>query len=205
MDRTKTLIISSIVLILVVGLVVGVVIFAFRLVGGRQKGEKKNEIFPPTTNISPTPAVAGDTIGLPTAPQTPSENFKAYSGAGFKLMYQANWGLLTCNNSKNFELEPTSQTDQLNVHCDIAARPVTVLVKSNLSCRGEEITLGGNRVVKSVESDKGGEFNYRWCVITNGIDLDITHRVSSGGGRATSTGNYSQQVEQMISTLTFGS
>ena len=129
---------------------------------------------------------------------------KSYKGVGFELAYPNNWGLLTCNNSVNFEFDPEKSQDMLKVNCDRAVKPITVLVSDNLSCQGDNIKLGNNSVVRIVEGTKGAEADYRWCVINpNGVDLDITQRVSNSGRPSSSRQDFAVQIEQVISSVNF--
>ena len=126
-----------------------------------------------------------------------------YKGNGFTLRYPKNWGILTCNNSDNFELDPTNPADQIGVTCERALKPITVIVGKKAQCQGDMVTLGNVKVIKSKIMDDNGT-DYRWCTQTV-PDLDITHRVSKTPSRATSKQDYSAAVEQMISTFTPGS
>ncbi len=133
---------------------------------------------------------------------TKEESTKLYQGNGFYLRYPANWGLLTCSNSKNFELDPTSSVDQKNVTCNYAVKPVTFLVNPPTECRGDTtITLGGNQVVKSKSVNRDGTTQYQWCLSVNGTSFSITHRVSVNGNPASSKEDFSSQVERIISTM----
>src|SRR3989338_646329 len=132
---------------------------------------------------------------------TDTTNSKIYSGQGFALKYPQGWGLLTCSNSYHLEFDPNSSTDT-TIACDRAVKPVTVLVTPNLNCKGELITLGSYQVLKTKSRDNNGDVDYQWCVsLGNGSALDITHRVSQGGLKATSKIDLSTQVEEIIRTL----
>lgn len=158
-------------------------------------------VFLPSTDSTPAPTPgSGGNVNV-----SPS-NTKAYSGLGFSFRYPANWGLLSCSNSKNFELDPTVSTDTPNVACDYALKPMTFLVTDNLSCIGDSIRLDNQSVVKSRVVKANGDIWYRWCVSNpSGSDLDISHRVSTRGTRATSNTDYSADVENIISNMVFGS
>lgn len=115
---------------------------------------------------------------------------KTYVGQGFSLRYPNSWGLLTCSNSSNFELDPTNPTDQKEVICNQAVKPITVLVSEN---------KGNCNAGKKTWND--GQTDYRWCVNIGKVYLDITHRVSSQGFKATSATDYSLAVDEMVRTL----
>lgn len=207
MDQKRALMAIAGIIILLLLIVFGVAYYSSK---NQRTTPKRVVKVSPTPNASPaapgsspSPASAFPNPGTPAA--SPSPNSKAYAGAGFNLSYPNTWGILKCNNSSNFELNPTSATDQVGVRCDVAALPVTVVVtKSALSCQGQTVALGSNRVVKSSKPRQDGGVAYEWCVTGTGVNFDITHRVSQTGARATSKEDYSSQVEQIISSLTFG-
>lgn len=157
----------------------------------------------PTPKASAKPTPQASTQPQPSANSnvTTNGNLKTYTGSGFELKYPANWGLLTCNNSSNFELDPTSSQDQLNVACNFATKPVTILVGQN-SCSGNQIDLGGVKYRKSTNSQlvtpSGRGTGYEWCSV-NAPAIDVTHRV--GTGTAFSSQDYSFQIEQILATL----
>ncbi|MDO8498483.1 MAG: hypothetical protein Q7S44_01735 [bacterium] len=126
---------------------------------------------------------------------------KSFTGEGFTLKYPTSWGLLTCSNSQNFELDPTSSQDIKGVVCDMAVKPVTFLISSTrAACQGETVTLGSNQVVKSKITARG-DTNYRWCLMVGSKSFDVTHRVSPSGSRATSKDDFSSQIEEVIKSL----
>lgn len=195
MERRRTLVVTSLVLIFIVLLIIATIVLIVRFFQGRSN-PTTSELFPTTTLSSASPVATIAPDGLSVNP-----NLKTYNGNGFTLQYPNNWGLLTCNNSQNFELDPVNSRDQLNYNCDYAVKPVTILVERNLNCAGTEMNIGGVEVTKQVTQTATG-VNYRWCTQTSPA-LDITHRVSSNGSRATSKEDFSSQVEQMIQTLRF--
>lgn len=140
-----------------------------------------------------TNSAAGQASSIP--------NTKVYTGGTFAIAYPQNWGLLTCSNSKNIEFDPVNSTDQLNVACSYAQKPITVIVENITSCSGEQMTLGSNQVYKSRTYYTDG-VDYEWC-IKGTPGLDITHRVSTDNQRATSVDDYSAQIEDMISHIYF--
>lgn len=129
-----------------------------------------------------------------------SSDKKVFDGGNFKVSYLKNWGLLTCANSRNFELDPLSPTDS-RISCNYATKPITILVGDNWGCSGDAGKLGNVSLTKSVRSE-AGYTKYQWCTQTNPV-LNITHRVSQGNDPASSKQDYSKQIEEMISQLTF--
>ena len=181
-----------------VAIIVGTIIYI-------RSGSSTDNSNPHVFTSSPAPSLPA-TAAIPTfssssAAPAADPNTKVYSGSGFQVRYPKAWGLLTCSNSSNFELDPTSSADQLKVPCSRATKPITVIVGSKSACPGQVETLGSLRVTKSVDPS-GGRTDYRWCTQTNPV-LDITTRYSTSGGAATATTDYSAQVEQMISGITF--
>lgn len=147
------------------------------------------------TNTTPStdsgnPLTSGDQLS----------NLKVYPGEGFAVRYPSSWGILTCSNSQNIELDPTTGQELKGILCDRAVKPVTVLVVDKLNCQGETVTLGGYRVLRSKTTVQDGT-NYRWCLTVGGKNLDITHRVSASGSRATSKDDFSAKVEELISNI----
>lgn len=227
MDQRKSLIITGLALFFIIAVIVGTIAFLVRGIKNRQTASTvfpkptvqasvpmfegpSNIIDQPIINPSPSPSSSSRPAqqASPTPAPTPrgnqggtttvNGNLETYNASNFSISFSKSWGLLTCNNSSNFELDPTNSTDQLNYSCNYAVEPVTVLV-GNVSCQGETVKLGNITVIKSVVNTSTGK-NYRWCTQTQPM-LDITHRVSSGGGRATSTQDYSSQIEEMIKTF----
>ncbi len=192
-QKTKLTIIGGVVLLIIAAVLV--TFFYFGRISKNTGGTPNSGTNPlsqlPTTSSSTTPAPSG---------AANANSRKTFTGAGFTLTYPNNWGILTCSNSENFELDPTSSVDTKNVVCDTAVKPITVLVVNRLSCTGETVTLGPNKVIKSKATTDTG-VNYRWCVAIGNKGLDITHRVSSTGSRATSKEDFSSQVEEMIKTI----
>lgn len=142
-----------------------------------------------------------NTNNTPRNDNVATSNTKSFTGQGFTLKYPNPWGLLTCSNSQNFEFDPTNGQDVKGVVCDIAVKPVTVLVSDTRpNCQGETVTLGSNQVVKS-KTGGSGEANYRWCLTIGGKNFDITHRVSGSGSRATSKNDFSSQIEEVIKSF----
>ncbi|OGE30952.1 hypothetical protein A2631_04705 [Candidatus Daviesbacteria bacterium RIFCSPHIGHO2_01_FULL_44_29] len=204
MDQRRALMAIGGIIILLLAIVFGVAYFS-------SQNAKKPQVRKPTPSPSSagslTVPVASPEPGTDSSTQSPQNvvGTKTYTGEGFSLHYPEAWGLLKCNNTQNFEFDPTNPTEQLGVKCDYAVKPITFLVSNiQLSCTGETIQLGNLAVLRSKTTKANGDINYRWCVNGATASLDVTHRVSSTGSRATSKDDYSTQVEQMISSLSFG-
>lgn len=201
MEDRRSVIISAIIGILVLTLIIGVIIYLIRFILNRQA--PVNRPTPtPIVNVTPTPVVLRSPTPIPASSSIPS-NVKRFQGNGFEVFYPNNWGILACGNSANFELDPTSSQEIRNAVCDYARKPVTFLVGENSCVGGENGQKGGILFSKIVKETEVG-VNYKWCTKTT-PPLEITHRVSSAGGRATSAQDYSSQVEELISKLRFGS
>lgn len=134
--------------------------------------------------------------GAATATQSPN---KGFTSNGVLFTFPTNWGVLECTNSQNFELDPANTNDQ-KVGCDVAQKPVTVLVNTTTSCPGDTVKIGNVNVTKS-RVDDGTSVDYRWCFNSGGNRYDVTHRVAKDGGRATSTSDFSADIEKMIGRL----
>lgn len=149
---------------------------------------------PPPTPV-PTPVII---INQPPVIQGVSQQI--LTGSGFTLSYPENWGVLTCNNSPNFEFDPDNNVDQINVVCSVATKPISVIVQNSLAgCFGETVVVGNHQVVRSVTTTS--EYvEYQWCTVTNPV-LSITHRVSPSASSVASQIDYSAQIENMIGTL----
>lgn len=205
MENKKAVIIAAVIALVVAVVIVGAIIFLTSLLRGRVSR-------PIVLTSSPTPVTSNSTTNAlpstgqlaPTPPSTTVANVKIVSVGGYTMSYPNNWGILKCSNSQSLEFDSYNSTDQLSVVCDYAVKPITILVTGNLNCPGETVTLGGNKAIRSKTASVDG-VDYRWCVIgSENTYLDITHRVSSSGGRATSKDDVSAQIEQMISTIRTG-
>lgn len=206
MDQRKSLVITALVLIFIIAVIVGTIIFLVR--GVRTRSTAQVSRAPQSTNI-PTFSPSPDSISDPAVEVNPTpanqpnnstnSQLKVYNGASYSISYPESWGILTCSNSQNIEFDPTSSTDQLNVRCDVAQKPITILVGGNPACEGETVKLGNVTVQRLVQQTSTGK-NYRWCSKTMPA-LDITHRVSSTNSRAISSQDYASQIEEMIKTF----
>jgi hypothetical protein len=203
MEDRRSVIISAIIGILVLALIIGVIVYLIRFITNRPGGA-------PTPRPSATINVSGqpdqtddDTEPEPGVTNPPTTGTKKFtSPRGFEITYPANWGILTCNNSNNIEFDPTTSTDQPGVSCDRALKPVTVLVGVS-SCQGGESVNKGGVIFTRQKTQIADGVSYKWCTQTNPT-LEITHRVSQSGSRATSKQDFSATVEDMISRIRFG-
>lgn len=209
MDQRRIVVVATAVGFLILAIILGTI---FYLSKNLNKSTTPNKVvtssplpansIPTASQIaSPSPS-AQATAGAASAAAPLVPGTKLYTGAGFSISYPQNWGLLTCSNSKNIEFDPYNSTDQLNFACNFAVKPITVVTSNVTSCSGDQVTLGANTVFKS-RRFVGDGVDYKWCIKGN-PGLVITHRVSDGGERATSKDDFSQQVEDMISHITFG-
>jgi len=156
----------------------------------------------PTPTNLPTPTPASISVIIPTQPPVAAPaTVKILQRSGYILFFPGNWGLLTCNNSPNFELDPDNSIDQ-QITCDFAQKPITALVRSTATgCSGETIVLGQNSAVHSISQTT--DFTvHRWCTLTQPV-LDITHRVSPFFLSITSTVDHSAEIEEMIANTRF--
>jgi hypothetical protein len=160
----------------------------------------------PTPVATPvvTPRPTSTTVAsspVPTAnPNNPAT--KIFNAQGVTVTYPKTWGLLTCNNSSNFELDPNNGTEQLNFNCNFAVKPITFIVGPK-TCTGQTITLGNTKVIKSVRQGTKGTI-YEWCTQTT-PELSITHRTAATNQPGYSVTNFSAEVENIITNLKFAS
>lgn len=210
MEDRRSIIISAIIGIIVLLLIVGTIIYLIRFIFNRPQSTSVGTPTPRTVFNSPVPEGSAPIVvrtPVPSATSLPGRSVpggtKTFKGTGFEINYPQSWGILTCANSSNIEFDPTRSTDQLRVVCDFAVKPVTVIVGSTSCVAGENVNKGGVIFTKEVKQVSTG-VNYKWCTQTN-PPLEITHRVSSAGGRATSTQDFSNEIEDMISKISFNS
>ncbi|MBI2593998.1 hypothetical protein HYW44_05145 [Candidatus Daviesbacteria bacterium] len=181
-----------------------------RVASSRQAPQASVETVAQTSGSPEGGSVQGQAISSPaiTIPQTgnqaiqprPIPEKKLYNSGTFQVSYPNTWGILNCTNSLHFELDPNSGVDSKS-ECSIAQKPVTILVDNIDGCGGENVKVGNTEVIKSKKVD-GGYTAYRWCTKTDPV-LNITHRVSKAGERAVSPIDYANQIEEIISKLTF--
>lgn len=191
--KTKSIALGVVALIILASLL-GSIVYLSQVAKKKPAGTGTNSLSRlPVASTTPSPTTG-------TNQPTQQGAAKIFAGSGFVINYPKNWGLLTCGNSQNFEFDPVNGADTKNVVCDQALKPVTVIVTGRLSCAGDTIKLGNNQVTKSKAPTSTG-VNYEWCLMVGGKGLDITHRVSSDGSRATSKEDFSQSIEEVITNI----
>jgi hypothetical protein len=221
MDQQRSTFVAIGLALIVLAIIGGTIYYLISFIRGRQSGGNNqptvsasvtptgNPNFPtkspqvstasvrPSTSVKPAASTKPSTSPL----ATPSSNSKVHNGEGFAFSYPKEWGILTCNNSGNFEFDPANSSDNLEFNCNYAVKPVTVIVYENqISCPGQQVKVGQIAVYKST-SRQGGVTNYRWCTKTTPA-FDITHRVSTiSTSPAYSRVDYSSQIEEMISKI----
>ena len=199
MDQRKVLILAGVLGVLLLIIIIGTVAY----ISSSRSTSPQNTQKIVTSSPLPIPSTATSGSNPAGSVSNTKGNFKTYSGTGFSVRYPKTWGLLTCSNSKDFEFDPVNGTDQLKVVCNKALKPITVIVHTTpVSCLGSKQTFGSVTTTKAVDS--GAPFtDYRYCTQTT-PQLDISTRYSPNGGTAVATTDYSSQVEQLISNVSFG-
>lgn len=221
-QQQRSLVFTAAVGLIILAIIVGSIYYLVKFIQGRVATSRQS----PTPTVqefaegTPSGSIQDDQIitispapqgQVPAQAQTqpqsqsqaagnPGPDKKVYNAGDFQLVYPKNWGMLSCNNSKNVELDPSTQVDA-KVACDTATKPVTILVGDVSGCEGETQKIGNVDVVKSQDTD-GNYTRYQWCTKTSPV-FNITHRVSQGGERATSKQDFSKQIEEMIANLSF--
>lgn len=209
-QQQRSLFFTAAVGLIILAIIVGSVYYLVkfiqsRVASSRQSPQASVEIIAQASGSPEGGSVQGEQIFgaspgiIPQTGNLPADK-KIYNSGSFQLIYPKNWGILTCNNSKNIELDPLSSSDN-KITCESAVKPITVLLDNINGCEGENKKIGNTWVVKSKKVD-GGYTLYRWCTKTDPV-LNITHRVSKGGEKAVSPDDYSGQIEEMILKLTF--
>lgn len=203
MEDRRSIIISAIIGILVLALIIGVIIYLIRFILNRPDAPGETPEPEPTIeeSVEPSPSRNPGSTARPSGTSTPNSGLTVYKGQGFEVSYPRNWGILTCNNSQNIEFDPNSSQDMLKVSCDVAQKPITVLVNSGSCGGGESGSKGGVNFVKS-KRQTANFLSYKWCLKTTPA-LEISHRVAQDGGRAVSRQDLSAQVEEMIGRIKF--
>lgn len=196
-QRTRVIIIGAGVLFVLAAISL-LVFFTLRFSRNNQpRGSGDNSLSRlPVISVTPSPTDRQDGNNS----NSVRSDFKTFISQGFSLDYPSGWGVLTCGNSTNFEFDPENGSDLKNIACDRAFKPITVLLANRLSCTGETVKIGDKQVVK-LKVENNGDINYRWCLSVGSVGLDITHRVSQSGSRATSKEDFSSQVEEVIKTI----
>ena len=212
-QQQRSLIFTAAVGLIILSIIVGSIYYLVKFIQGRVATSRQTtqtteqvadgsanpdssfegaELTPEGNNGIPNPQVSGN----------PGSDKKVYNGGSFQLVYPNNWGVVTCDNAQNFELDPGSSADS-KITCDRATKSVTVVVGDVRGCEGDVSKVGNVDVVKSQGAD-GNYIKYQWCTKTTPV-LNITHRVSPDGEPATSKEDYSSKIEEMISSLSFSS
>lgn len=189
-DDRKSLIVTALIGLIVVVLIGAGIFYLFKYIQSRRVNVASNSQTKQTSVVDSSRPQTGNTN---------SEDIKTYNGDNFQVKYPKNWGLLTCSNSKNIEFDPTDQKDQ-KILCDSAVKPITVIVGES-PCAGQTVKLGNVEAVKQVSSDESYT-SYKWCTKTQPV-LFISHRVTKGNDLAASKEDFSKQVEDLISKITF--
>ena len=216
-QQQRSLIFTAAVGLIILAIIVGSIYYLVKFIQGRVASNSQNPS-PSVTEIAedfiatPSGSIQGGTIQLssplpsaraqvPVTGGNPASDKKVYNAGDFQLTYPKAWGIVTCTTSKNVEFDPIASADS-NIPCDVALKPITVVVGSISGCEGPLSKLGNVEVSKS-QASEAGYTKYQWCTKTT-PSLNITHRVSQGGERATSKQDFSKQVEEMIANLSFG-
>ena len=201
-DKTRALIVTGAVLLLILGLIIAAIFYLIRFISGRSTtNTQQNQTRQINFSPSPTANVDFNTGSTPpTGNNVNNSELKTHNGSGFQISYPKNWGILTCSNSANVEFDPTNPTDQLKVICDYAQKPVTVMV--GISCEGTTTEVGGVPVVRSQRNLSKGVEN-SWCVKV-GPGFLITNRVSTQDARGYGKEDYGRQIDELIARLRVG-
>lgn len=221
MEAKRGLIVAGIIIILILGILAGTIYY---LTQSFRNNISENAEVPrfsatpsPTSQFlnqtpspSPTPRPTPIVRVSPRPSQTPSPSpsltqVKIYTGDGFSLSYQQNWGTVACSNSSNFEFDPVNLSSQ-RIVCDRAIKPITVIVGNTTNCQGETVQLGKHQVIKLTQTNvsiSGNQYltNYQWCLNIGSKGLIISHRVSNNNAPASSREDLSSQVERIISSI----
>lgn len=204
MEITTKTIIFAIISVILIAAILGGVFYLLKNSKQFNLGNKEASISGlPVIQLSPTPTTGtgATTQNQATLPVAPASDTKTYQGQDFILKYPDNWGILTCNDSRNIEFDPYNKSDLINYSCDSAIKPITILVSSqSISCSGDVVKIGGNSVTKSIAQTANWTKN-RWCLSKNGVSLDITNRVAPTGITGTGKDDFSKQIEQIINSL----
>jgi hypothetical protein len=194
----KSLVATALVGLVVLAIIVGSIYYLIQFIRNRNTTNVANN----QVEVSASPVASGGVIvsqGENT--NQPTGDDKSYNAGDFQIAYPKNWGVLTCSNSSNIELDPTNGQDNLKVACSTAVKPVTIIKDATGCANGEMIDVGSFKVVRT-KATEGGYTRYEWCTKTVPA-LYITHRVSNDGSPATSKDDFSKQVEDLIMKLTF--
>lgn len=206
-QQQRSLFFTAAVGLIILAIIVGSIYYLVKFIQGRVASSRQTQTSTQTTaQPSGSPeegaedeqafGISGD---LPQTGSTATDN-KTYDSGTFQLSFSKNWGLLACTNSANLELDPINSADS-KIECAVASKPITIIVDNISGCSGDNIKIGNTALVKS-KTVEGEYISYQWCTKTEPV-LNITHRVSKNGEQATSPIDYSSQIEELISKLTF--
>lgn len=213
MEGRGNLIAAIIVIILVLAVVFGTILYLTKSFGGRINlfGSLPKVTSLPiktsnpiaTSSPSSTKQVTSNPIISTPVPTIVSVGGgkSIYYAKGFQIQYPANWGVLSCTTSSNFEFDPYNSANQ-KLSCDRAVKPITVLIDQGLACRGDLKKIGSHQVYVSKVAYRDWLTN-EYCLNESGRNIDITNRVATTGAIGTGKDDFSSQVEQMISTISF--
>jgi hypothetical protein len=195
----KSLVATALVGLVVLAIIVGSIYYLIQFIRNRNTTNVANN----QVTVSPSPAPSGQVaVDVNQGNTNPvSGDYKTFNEGDFQMSYPKNWGILTCSNSSNIELDPTNGQDNLKVACSVAVKPVTIIKDATGCTNGEVIDLGTFKVARTKASE-GDYTRYEWCTKTVPA-LYVTHRVSNDGSQATSKEDFSKQIEDMISKLSF--
>ena len=197
-DKTRAIIVTGAVILLILALIIAAIFYLIRFISSRSS-TNTNSGKQINFSASPTPAGGSEAGTTQGSGSSNTSGTKSHNGVGFQLNYPQNWGLLTCSNSQNIELDPTNGTDQ-RIACDYAQKPITIMV--GVSCDGTTTDISGVPVVKSQRNLSKGVEN-SWCVKI-GSGLLITNRVSNQDVRGYGKQDYAKQIEELIAKLRVG-
>lgn len=192
-QQQRSLVVTAAVGLIILAIIIGSVYYLVRFIQGRTRTASNNPSPSVSASVSPASEVSEGAQDNP-------PNTKVHNAGNFQVVYPKDWGLLTCTNSANFELDPKNGADS-KIACDRAVKSITFVLDNNTGCPAEAANIGQVKVTKSRESE-GNYTRYQWCTQTQPI-LNITHRVSNSGETATSKEDYSKQIEEIISRLSF--
>ncbi len=214
-QQQRSLIFTAAVGLIILSIIIGSIYYLVKFIQGRvatsgQSAQITENVNPESTQEGQLlPQTQNDQFVVPQTGSSPTSGEqtapvgrKVYNTAAFRFSYPDSWGVLSCSNSQNIELDPSNPQD-LKLNCDIASKPVTVIVGETAGCQGDAVKIGNFDVVKT-KVNEGSYIKYQWCTKTEPV-LNITHRVSPDGERATSKEDYSGQIEEIISNLSFSS
>ncbi|MDD2822646.1 MAG: hypothetical protein PHQ59_01060 [Candidatus Daviesbacteria bacterium] len=208
MEITKKTIIIAVVSVIIVAVILSGVFYLLKnskqIVSGSKNTNPLARLGVITSNTSPTPTSTAQNNSLPvTNNQTNqgSTNTKTYQGINFTFQYPQKWGILTCSDSQNLELDPYNSNDLRNYSCDRAIKPITIIVSNSaLSCAGETVKIGNNTVIRS-KTETANWLKNRWCINKNGLSFDVTNRVNGQGITGTGKDDFSSDIETIIKSL----